>query len=225
METVGSIFPHVTAKVIDSEGRIVPLGVRGELCVSGWLLQQGYYKNPQKTAEVMIRDKDGTLWMHTGDEATIDGEGYCRITGRIKDMIIRGKCCHCSHILVLTLMTLAKTGGENIYPLEVEERLLQHSAINDVSIVGLKDEKYGEIVAGFSSLQPGHNKPSLDELRNWVQQRLARHKAPTYCFWIGPSEAIKEFPLTGNGKIRKETLRDIGHRILKAAKRPTSAKL
>ena len=90
LETVGQIFPHVAAKVIDSENRIVPRGARGELCVSGWLVQQGYYKNPEKTAEVMIRDENGVLWMHTGDEATIDDQGYCRITGRIKDIIIRG---------------------------------------------------------------------------------------------------------------------------------------
>lgn len=91
LETVGRVFPHVTAKIIDPEHRIVPRNARGEVCVSGWLLQQGYFKNPEKTAEVMIRDQNGVLWMHTGDEGTIDEEGYLRITGRIKDIIIRGK--------------------------------------------------------------------------------------------------------------------------------------
>jgi long-chain acyl-CoA synthetase len=91
LETVGRVFPFVKAKVVDAENRIVPRGARGELCVSGWPLQKGYYKNPEKTAEVMIRDEEGVLWMHTGDEATLDAEGYCRITGRIKDIIIRGK--------------------------------------------------------------------------------------------------------------------------------------
>lgn len=90
-DTVGQILPHATAKVVDANNRILPIGARGELCVSGYLLQQGYYKAPEKTAEVMIRDENGVLWMHTGDEATIDEHGYCRITGRIKDIIIRGK--------------------------------------------------------------------------------------------------------------------------------------
>jgi mevalonyl-CoA ligase len=91
LETVGRVLPHVSAKVVDAKNRILPLGTPGELCISGWLLQRGYYKNPEKTAEAMIRDDDGVLWMHTGDEATIDEDGYCRITGRIKDIIIRGK--------------------------------------------------------------------------------------------------------------------------------------
>lgn len=91
LETVGRVFPHVSAKVVDANNRVVPVGSRGELCVSGWLLQAGYYKNAEKTAEVMIQDEDGVIWMHTGDEATIDEAGYCRITGRIKDIIIRGK--------------------------------------------------------------------------------------------------------------------------------------
>jgi len=90
LETVGQPLPHVTAKVVDVDNRIVPRGVRGELCVSGYLLQQGYFQNPEKTAEAMIRDDDGMVWMHTGDEAVIDEHGYCRITGRIKDTIIRG---------------------------------------------------------------------------------------------------------------------------------------
>lgn len=90
LTTVGKIMPHTTAKIIDQEGNIVPLGSRGELCISGYLLQKGYWRNPIKTNEVMIKDNEGTLWMHTGDEASFDNEGYCKITGRIKDMIIRG---------------------------------------------------------------------------------------------------------------------------------------
>jgi long-chain acyl-CoA synthetase len=91
LETVGKALPHVRAKIIDSQNRILPRGCRGELCISGFLLQKGYYKNEEKTAEAMIRDEKGVIWMHTGDEALIDEEGYCRITGRIKDIIIRGK--------------------------------------------------------------------------------------------------------------------------------------
>ena len=91
LETVGRVLPHTKAKVVDKEGRILPRGSRGELCVAGYLLQQGYYKNLAKTAEVMKRDENGVLWMHTGDEAFLDERGYCSITGRIKDMIIRGR--------------------------------------------------------------------------------------------------------------------------------------
>lgn len=90
LETVGRVMPHTRAKVIDKKGNIVPVGVRGEICTSGYLLQEGYFRAPDKTAEVMIRDENGILWMHTGDEATIDENGYARITGRIKDIIIRG---------------------------------------------------------------------------------------------------------------------------------------
>lgn len=90
-ETVGRAFPHIKAKIVDGENRIVPRGTRGEVCVSGWLLQQGYFRNPEKTAEVMIKDADGTVWMHTGDEGVIDNADYLTITGRIKDIIIRGE--------------------------------------------------------------------------------------------------------------------------------------
>jgi long-chain acyl-CoA synthetase len=118
-----------------------------------------------------------------------------------------------------------KIGGENIYPLEIEERLLEHPAISYASIVGLKDDKYGEAVAAFLQLRPNHNKPSLAEVTDWVRQRLARHKAPAHCFWVGPSEQVTEYPLTGNGKIRKEILREIGQGLVGPAKKPVLAKL
>ena len=90
LETVGKALPHVRAKVVDSQNHILPRGFQGELCISGYLLQKGYYKNGEKTAEALIRDENGVIWIRTGDEASIDEEGYCRITGRIKDIIIRG---------------------------------------------------------------------------------------------------------------------------------------
>jgi len=90
LSTVGKILPHTSAKIIDPQGNVVPTGAKGELCVAGYLLQKGYWNNPEKTNEVMIRDEQGILWMHTGDEASFDKDGYCRITGRIKDIIIRG---------------------------------------------------------------------------------------------------------------------------------------
>ena len=95
LSTVGKILPHMRAKIIDSNGEILPQGSRGELCVSGFALQKGYWRNPEKTAEVMITDLEGTRWMHTGDEAMFDDEGYCLITGRIKDIIIRGNSTTC----------------------------------------------------------------------------------------------------------------------------------
>ncbi|KAK4555534.1 hypothetical protein LTR86_007287 [Recurvomyces mirabilis] len=90
LKTVGTVLPHTGAKIVDAAGKTLPCGVAGEICTSGYALQQGYYKNPAKTAEVMRTDADGILWMHTGDEGIIDADGYCRVTGRLKDMIIRG---------------------------------------------------------------------------------------------------------------------------------------
>ncbi|KAF4983686.1 hypothetical protein FDECE_17248 [Fusarium decemcellulare] len=200
LETVGKVLPHVAAKVVDANNRILPIGARGELCVSGYLLQQGYFKNPEKTAEVMIRDEDGVLWMHTGDEASIDEQGYCRITGRIKDIIIRG--------------------GENIYPPEIEERLIQHPSLTNASVVGVKDERYGEAVTAFLNVRPGHEKPSPQELRSWVQKELGRHKAPKHIIWVGPGEVVQDYPITGTGKIRKDLLRDMGNRIIDTIQAP-----
>ncbi|KAJ3545117.1 hypothetical protein NM208_g2673 [Fusarium decemcellulare] len=200
LETVGKVLPHVAAKVVDADNRILPIGARGELCISGYLLQKGYFKNPEKTAEVMIRDEDGVLWMHTGDEASIDEQGYCRITGRIKDIIIRG--------------------GENIYPPEIEERLIQHPSLTNASVVGVKDERYGEAVTAFLNVRPGHEKPSPQELRSWVQKELGRHKAPKHIIWVGPGEAVQDYPITGTGKIRKDLLRDMGNNIIDTVQVP-----
>lgn len=122
LTTVGTLMPHAHAKVVDRDGNIVPIGTRGELCIAGYQLQAGYWQNPEKTSEAMIRDQDGVLWLHTGDEAVLDQYGYCSITGRFKDIIIRG--------------------GENIYPLEIEERLVQHPAVERAIVVGLPHPKY-----------------------------------------------------------------------------------
>ncbi|KAE8350488.1 acetyl-CoA synthetase-like protein [Aspergillus coremiiformis] len=196
LETVGKVLPHVRAKVIDSQNHIVPRGCRGELCISGYLLQKGYYENEEKTAEAMVRDEKGVIWVRTGDEASIDEKGYCRITGRLKDIIIRG--------------------GENIYPTEIEERLIEHPAIEQASVVGLKDEIYGEMVAAFLQSVSKHNRPSLEDVKCWVRQVLGRHKAPGHIFWVGPGDSIGQYPATGTGKIRKDILREIGNRIIGA---------
>jgi mevalonyl-CoA ligase len=223
LETVGRVFPQVSAKVVDSNHCTVPRGVRGELCISGWLLQKGYFGNPEATAKAMIADEDGVLWMHTGDEAVIDEEGYCTITGRIKDIIIRGEsrstcrepyAASCRVACLVGPLLINLPGGENIYPGEIEERLLEHPSIAQAAVVGIRDHRYGEVVAAFVATRPGAGKLSLDDARQWVQDRLGRHKAPAYIFWVGPTESVAEFPLTGNGKYRKDLLRNVGDRMV-----------
>ncbi|KAF3385397.1 putative acyl-CoA synthetase YngI [Penicillium rolfsii] len=194
-ETVGRVMPHTQAKVINQLGEIVHRGERGELCVSGYGLQKGYLNNAAKTAEVMRFDKDGLLWMHTGDECVIDSEGYCRVTGRIKDIIIRG--------------------GENIFPAEIEDRLIAHPAVSEASVVGVRDVKYGEVVACFlkSALQPV-DRPTTEEVQSWVRDVMSRSKSPEYVFWVGDGGVCEDFPTTGSGKHQKHLLREIGNKLL-----------
>ncbi|QLI67972.1 Acyl-CoA ligase sidI [Metarhizium brunneum] len=196
LTSVGTVFPHTGAKIVDSRGRIVPRGVRGEICTSGYALQKEYLKNAEKTAEVMRADSDGVVWMHTGDEGVIDEQGYCRVTGRIKDMIIRG--------------------GENIMPTEIEERLLAHACVVEASVIGLPDERYGEAVACFLRQKEACARPDDAGIARWVQQTLGRHKAPRYVYWIGDPGVGHDFPKTGSGKHQKHILRDIGRRLLRA---------
>jgi acyl-CoA synthetase (AMP-forming)/AMP-acid ligase II len=192
--TVGRVIPHTSAKVIDSNGRLLRRGERGELCTSGFALQKGYWKNEEKTKESMKEDEKGIRWMHTGDEAILDDEGYAHITGRIKDIIIRG--------------------GENIFPREIEERLMQHPAVNEASAVAIKDKRYGEVVGCFLKEVEGTFRPKNEELAKWVGQLLGRHKAPSYCFWLGDAGIDTDFPKTGSGKIKKHVLCDIGNNVV-----------
>ncbi len=196
-KTLGRVMPHTGAKVVskDGKGTIVKRGETGELCVSGYALQKGYWKNEEKTAEVMKADEHGTLWMYTGDECKIDEEDYCWITGRIKDVIIRG--------------------GENIFPIEIEERLLAHPAISEASVVGLNDSRYGEVVTCFLRSAENASRPDDEALRVWVREKLGRHKAPNYVFWIGDVGVGNDFPKTGSGKHQKHILRDIGNALVK----------
>ncbi|KAL2129096.1 hypothetical protein VTI74DRAFT_8213 [Chaetomium olivicolor] len=201
LTTVGTLMPHAMAKIVDREGQIVPVGTRGELCIGGYQLQAGYWNNSEKTNEVMVRDESGVLWLHTGDEAVFDERGYCSITGRFKDIIIRG--------------------GENIYPLEIEERLVAHPAIGMAVVVGLKDEHYGEVVGAFLDLDAGHRaeqRPSVEEVREWVRKKLGKHKAPTHVFWLGLDGVPSTVPLTGSGKVRKFEMAQLGNKLLEAAK-------
>jgi fatty-acyl-CoA synthase len=176
--TVGRIHPHVEAKVIDPEtGRIVPREVPGELCTRGYLVMLGYWENEQATAEAI----DAAGWMHTGDLATMDQDGYANIVGRIKDMVIRG--------------------GENVYPREVEEFLYGHPAISDVQVIGVPDERYGEELCAWVRLKEGQS-VSGDELREWCRGKIASFKIPRY--W----RFVDAFPMTVTGKVQKFKMRE-----------------
>ncbi|EYE95809.1 acetyl-CoA synthetase-like protein [Aspergillus ruber CBS 135680] len=192
--TVGKAVPHTAAKVIDQSGKVVARGERGELCTSGFALQKGYWNNEEKTKEAMRRDESGVLWMNTGDEALLDSDGYAHITSRIKDIIIRG--------------------GENIFPREIEERLMQHASISEASVVGIKDERYGEVVGCFLKATEGTSKVTDSEVKQWINETLGRHKVPQYVFWIGEPKVGEDFPKTGSGKHQKHIMRDIGNRLV-----------
>lgn len=158
IDSVGRLLPHVQAKVVDPSdwSRILGIDERGELAVSGYLLMKGYWGDEKKTSEVMVPDDEGVMWIHTGDEAAMDADGYVRITGRIKDLIIKG--------------------GENIHPLEVENCLFAHPAVREVSVAGLPDERYGEVVAAFIVKHDGdEGVVTPDEVKNWVREKLSHH--------------------------------------------------
>lgn len=168
--------------------------------MAGYQLQQGYWRNPEQTAEAMERDENGVLWLRTGDEAVIDRHGYCSITGRSKDIIIRG--------------------GENIYPLGIEERLVQHPAIDRAIVVGLPHTRYGEVPAAFLQRTDNAERPSLAQIQNFVREPLGRHKAPVHVFWLGEGGVLANLPITGSGKIQKYRLKKTGQQLLAAAKGP-----
>ena len=177
--TVGRNIPGVEVKIVDPEtGQEVPRGVQGELCARGYNVMKGYYKLPEATHAAI--DDEG--WLHTGDLATMDEQGYCKITGRVKDMIIRG--------------------GENIYPREIEEFLYTHPMILDVQVVGVPDIKYGEEVIAYIRLREGE-KMTEEEIKDYCQGKIARYKIPRYV------QIIEEFPMTASGKIQKYKLREM----------------
>jgi len=177
--TVGRDFPFVEVKVLDPEtGEECPVGVQGEMCCRGFNVMKGYYKNPTATAEVI--DKNGFL--HSGDLGVKDEQGFYKITGRIKDMIIRG--------------------GENVYPREIEEFLYQMPGIRDVQVAAVPSKKYGEEVGAFIILEDGV-KMEPEDVRDFCKGKIARYKTPKYVFFI------KEFPLTGSGKIQKYKLKEM----------------
>ena len=176
--TVGLVQPHLEIKIVDPDsGAVVPIGTRGEFCTRGYSVMQGYWGDPAKTAEAI--DADG--WMHTGDLATMDEEGYVNIVGRIKDMVIRG--------------------GENIYPREIEEFLYRHPAVQDVQVVGLPDRKYGEELCAWIILKPGQLL-NEDAVREFCKGQIAHYKVPRYIRFVSA------FPMTVTGKIQKFKIRD-----------------
>jgi acyl-CoA synthetase (AMP-forming)/AMP-acid ligase II len=211
-KTVGRVVPHTSAKVVGKNGEILGRGERGELCTSGFALQKGYWRNEEKTKEVMRADGDGVLWMHTGDEAIIDEDGYAHITGRIKDLIIRGESSiyfECG----LELLTMLK-GGENIFPREIEERIMSHPSITEASVIGVKDERYGEVVGCFVKAAEGLPRITDDAMKQWVGEKLGRHKTPQHTFWIGDRDVGSDFPKTGSGKHQKHIMRDLANRLV-----------
>ena len=185
VSTVGRHLPFVETKVVDPEtGEECAPGIPGEFMVRGYNIMKGYYKMPEATAAAITEDG----WLHSGDLATVDENGYYKITGRIKDMIIRG--------------------GENIYPKEIEECYYTHPDIQDVQVVGIPSEAYGEEVMAYIILKPGKSMTE-DEAREFVRTRIARHKVPKHVAFID------EFPMTASGKIQKYKLRDLAVDMLK----------
>jgi fatty-acyl-CoA synthase len=182
--TVGKVHPHVEVKIVNpASGGIVPRGERGELCTRGYSVMLGYWNDPEGTAKVL----DANGWMHTGDVAEMDGEGYVAITGRIKDIIIRG--------------------GENISPKEVEDFLIKHEGIQDVQVVGVPSQKYGEEVMAWVIRQPGFDYGE-EELARYCKGRIGTYKIPKY--W----KFVDEFPMTAAGKVRKVEMREIAEKEL-----------
>ncbi|AMO38515.1 AMP-binding protein [Thauera humireducens] len=176
VSTVGRVQPHLEVKIVDNEGRIVPRGQAGELCTRGYSVMLGYWNDETKTREAI----DAGGWMHTGDLAVIDDEGYCNIVGRIKDMVIRG--------------------GENIYPREIEEFLYAHPKVLDVQVVGIPDQKFGEELCAWIIVREGEGL-SEDEVRAYCQGQIAHYKIPRYIRFVD------SFPMTVTGKIQKFQIR------------------
>jgi fatty-acyl-CoA synthase len=178
VSTVGRVGPHLEVKVVDpASGTTVPYGVPGELCTRGYSVMLGYWEQPDATAAAI--DRAG--WMHTGDLAMMDADGYVSITGRIKDMVIRG--------------------GENIYPREIEEFLYTHPDILDAQVIGVPDAVYGEELMAWVRLRPGVTELTASALREFCEGKLAHYKIPRYV------HVVDEFPMTVTGKIRKVEMR------------------
>ncbi|MDR3350808.1 MAG: AMP-binding protein [Prevotellaceae bacterium] len=183
VSTVGTVHPHVEIKIVDEQGNIVPRGVAGEFCTRGYSVMIGYWNNPEDTAAIIDRHR----WLHSGDVAIMDNDGYVKITGRIKDIIIRG--------------------GENISPREIEEFLISHEAVADVYVIGVPSAKYGEEVMAWVKIRDGYELTE-EQLRRFCKDQIATYKTPRY--W----KFVDEFPMTVSGKIRKVEMREISAKEL-----------
>jgi acyl-CoA synthetase (AMP-forming)/AMP-acid ligase II len=211
LNTVGRMLPHTSARIVarDDPTRTLRRGEKGELLISGYGVMQGYWKDEKRTSEALVMEEkeDGSKlnWLRSGDEALFKPDGYIQITGRIKDIIIRG--------------------GENIYPPEIENVLIQHPMVSNASVVGLPDPNYGEAVAAFvivregvhaiedeenNGCQESKGMPvSKENIRNWVLDRLPKMLVPKFVFWVD------RMPLTASGKIEKYKLQELGIQLLK----------
>jgi fatty-acyl-CoA synthase len=176
VSTVGRIHPHLEVKIVDQAGRVVPRGTPGELLTRGYSVMRGYWDDPEQTAAAI----DPAGWMHTGDLATIDDEGYCNIVGRIKDMVIRG--------------------GENIYPREIEEFLFRHPKIAAVQVFGVPDARFGEELCAWIQVRDGATLTE-PELREYCQGQIAHYKIPRYIRFV------EDYPMTVTGKVQKFAMR------------------
>jgi fatty-acyl-CoA synthase len=177
-ETVGQVMPHTEIKIVDpATGQIVPRGETGEFCARGYLVMRGYWNEPERTREAV----DAGRWMHSGDLATMDEDGYVKIVGRIKDMVIRG--------------------GENIYPREIEEFLYTHPSVADVQVIGVPDQRYGEELMAWVVPRPGANLTE-EEVREFCQGKIAHYKIPRYV------KFVDSFPMTVTGKVQKFKMRE-----------------
>jgi len=189
--TVGRVLPHTEVKIVDPEGRVVPVGTPGELLTRGYCVMPGYWNDPEKTAEAI----DAAHWIRSGDIATLDGDGYCNIVGRLKDMLIRG--------------------GENIFPREIEEFLFTHPKVEDVQVIGVPDPKYGEEVCAWVKLRPGET-ASAEEIRAYCKGKLAHFKIPRYI------KFVESFPMTVTGKVQKFVMRRMMAEELSVAEERTA---
>jgi fatty-acyl-CoA synthase len=182
--TVGRVHPHVEVKIIDAAGNLVPVGASGELCTRGYSVMRGYWDDADRTAEAI----DASGWMHSGDLAAIDAEGYCTIVGRLKDMLIRG--------------------GENIYPREIEDFLIKHPKVQSVQVFGVPDHRLGEEICAFIVLKSGQS-ATAEEIRSFCQGQISHHKVPRHIHFVA------EFPMTATGKpqkfiMREQIMRELG---------------
>jgi fatty-acyl-CoA synthase len=189
--TVGQVLPHIEIKIVDTEGKAVLRGQAGEFCTRGYSVMKGYWNDAEKTNEAI----DSGGWMHTGDLATMDAEGYVNIVGRLKDMVIRG--------------------GENVYPREIEEFLYRHPKVQDVQVIGVPDPKYGEEICAWIKLREGQS-ATPEEIKEFCRGQIAHYKIPRYIEFVG------EFPMTITGKIQKfvmreQTIQKMGLKVEKTA--------